>query len=66
MKETTRSKDATEERSDELLRNYRPLAIKAVLAGCAVKREPPKPAPRIPEPFGPLPDGFHMPHEVDD
>ncbi|WP_153045240.1 hypothetical protein [Sinorhizobium americanum] len=66
MKNTTRSGSGSEEGSDELLRNYRPVAIKAVLAGCAVKREPPNPAPRIPKPFGPLPDGFHMPQELDD
>ncbi len=66
MKKTTRPEGDTEEHSDELLRNYRPLAIKAVLAGCAVKPEPPKPAPRRQESFGPLPEGFHMPHEIDD
>jgi hypothetical protein len=66
MKETTRSEDGTQEDSDELLRNYRPVAIKAVLAACAVKREPSKPAPPNLESFGPLPDGFHMPHEIDD
>ena len=53
-------------KSDELLGHYKPLAIKAVLAVCAVRTQPIEPvvAPSIYA--GPLPEGFHMPLEPDD
>ena len=51
---------------DPLLRNYKPLALKAVLAASVVKREAMKPPVQEPEPFGPLPEGFHMPQPLDE
>lgn len=51
---------------DPLLKNYKPLALKAVLAGCAVKREATKRPAEEPQSFGPLPEGFHMPQPFDE
>jgi hypothetical protein len=51
----------------ELLSHYRPLALKAVLAACAIKSQAKEPS-HVPEPdtFGHLPEGFHMPQGLDD
>lgn len=51
----------------QLLRHYRPLGLKAVLAACIVKRHANEPA-RVEQPgiFGNLPEGFHMPQTPDD
>jgi hypothetical protein len=61
-----KSPDREEPDPDPLLSNYKPLALKAVLAGCAVKRETTKMRSQQPESFGPLPEGFHMPQPLDD
>ncbi|ULJ74620.1 hypothetical protein [Rhizobium gallicum] len=56
----------SEESSDELLEHYRPIALRAVLAACAVKGEHKKPATvQDLEIFGALPEGFHMPHDLE-
>ncbi len=59
------SKQKREAASDELLRHYKPLAIKAVLAGCTVKREPWQPKQVATEVLGQLPEGFHLPEGLE-
>jgi hypothetical protein len=51
--------------SDELVKNYRPLALKAVLAVLSIQGKTVEPKPReLPE-YGQLPEGFHVPLELD-
>ncbi|MDO9417925.1 hypothetical protein [Pararhizobium sp.] len=50
---------------DDLLLRYKPLGLKAVVAAHEVKGKA-EPAALPVEPFsGPLPEGFHMPMELD-
>ena len=50
----------------ELVRNYGPLGIKAVLAAVAIKGQNLRPKD-VPRPTGMgLPDGFHWPEDLND
>ncbi|TDW32931.1 hypothetical protein EV128_106275 [Rhizobium azibense] len=56
----------SEESSEELPEHYLPIALRAVLAACAVKGEHKKPAAvQDLEILGVLPEGFHMPHDLE-
>lgn len=60
------SRETKPDPSPDLVANYRPLQLKAVLAACAVKhREPPPPQEE--RFYGTeLPEGFHLPQSVYD
>ncbi|WP_164924392.1 hypothetical protein [Sinorhizobium fredii] len=50
---------------DELLQNYKPLGLKAVVAAHEIKvKSEPVVLPAEPV-YGQLPEGFHMPIELD-
>lgn len=50
---------------DELLQNYRPVALRAVAAAHEIKGKASARTPPEEPTFGPLPEGFHMPIELD-
>jgi hypothetical protein len=67
MGKTMSTEHKTKQESTELVSHYRPLGLKAVAAACAVKGERKKPVhvEQDIEAFGHLPEGFHMPQELD-